>query len=150
VEIPIGIGSRPRHRRGAKLTRLLLDTTFLIDAERTGDELDEVIDDDDDAAIAAITVAELRVGVELSRGKARSSRHEFLNDVLASIPLLEYNLGVAEAHAQLLLAVRRQGRPRGAHDLVIAATALASQRTVLTADFTAFDDLPGVNVHLHR
>jgi hypothetical protein len=118
VEIPIGIGSRPRHRRGAKLTRLLLDTTFLIDAERTGDELDEVIDDDDDAAIAAITVAELRVGVELSRGKARSSRHEFLNDVLASIPLLEYNL--------------------------------ASQRTVLTADFTAFDDLPGVNVHLHR
>lgn len=128
----------------------MLDTTFLIDAERTGGGLDEVIHDDDDVAIAAITVAELRVGVELSRGKARSSRHAFLDDILTSIPLLEYDLGVAEAHAQLLIAVRRQGRPRGAHDLVIAATGLASQRVVLTADLTAFDDLPGVDVLLHR
>jgi tRNA(fMet)-specific endonuclease VapC len=128
----------------------LLDTTFLIDAERTGGGLDEVIDDDDDVAIAAITVAELKVGVELSRGKARSSRKDFLNDVLTSIPLLEYDLGVAEAHAQLLIAVRKQGRPRGAHDLVIAATALASQRVVVTADLTAFEDLPGVDVLIHR
>ena len=105
---------------------------------------------DDDVAIAAITVVELRVGVELSRGKARSSRHEFLDDVLASIPLLEYAVGVAEAHAQLLIAVRKQGRSRGAHDLVIAATALASQRVVVTADLTAFDDLPGVDVLLRR
>ena len=128
----------------------MLDTTFLIDAERTGGGLDEVIDDDDDVAIAAITVAELKVGVELSRGKARSSRKDFLNDVLTSIPLLEYDLGVAEAHAQLLIAVRKQGRPRGAHDLVIAATALASQRVVVTADLTAFEDLPGVDVLIHR
>jgi hypothetical protein len=65
----------------------LLDTTFLIDAERTGGGLDEVIDDDDDVAIAAITVAELRVGVELSRGKARwkmySLPYPFLSMTLA-------------------------------------------------------------------
>lgn len=128
----------------------MLDTTFLIDAERTGGDLDEMIDDDDDVAIAAITVAELRVGVELSRGKSRSRRHEFLNDVLNSVPLLDYDLDVAEAHAQLLIAVRKQGRPRGAHDLVIAATARASQRVVVTADFTAFEDLPGVEVLIHR
>ena len=127
----------------------MLDTTFLIDAERTDGGLDEVIHDDDDVAISAITVAELRVGVELSRGKARSSRPAFLDDILTSIPLLEYDLAVAEAHAQLLIAVRRQGRPRRAHDLVIAATALASQRVVLTADLTAFDDLPGVDVLHH-
>lgn len=127
----------------------MLDTTFLIDAERTDGGIDEVIHDDDDVAISALTVAELRVGVELSRGKARSSRPAFLDDILTSIPLLEYDFAVAEAHAQLLTAVRRQGRPRGAHDLVIAATALASQRVVLTADLTAFDDLPGVDV-LHQ
>ena len=127
----------------------MLDTTFLIDAERTDGGLDEVIHDDDDVAVSAITVAELRVGVELSRGKARSSRPAFLDDILTSIPLLEYDLAVAEAHAQLLIAVRRQGRPRRAHDLVIAATALASQRVVLTADLTAFDDLPGVDVLHH-
>ena len=118
---------------------MLFDTTFLIDAGRTGDELDEAIDDDDDVAIAAITVAELMVGVELSRGRTRSGRQAFLNDVRSVIPMLDYDLPAAEAHAQLLVAVRAQGRPRGAHDLVIAATAIASQRTVVTADRTAFE-----------
>jgi tRNA(fMet)-specific endonuclease VapC len=46
----------------------------------------------------------------------------------------------------LLTAVRRAGRPRGAHDLIIAATALATARTVVSADLTGFDDLPGVVV----
>jgi tRNA(fMet)-specific endonuclease VapC len=129
---------------------LLLDTTFLIDAERAGGELDEVIGNDDDVAMAAITVAELRVGIELSRGKARSGRQTLLDDVLAVIPVLDYDVGVAMAHAQLLVAVRRQGRPRGAHDLIIAATAVATQRIVLTADLTAFDDLAGVELRVHR
>ena len=143
-------GPRAHNRGGTELTRLLLDTTFLIDAERLGDELDAVIDDNDDVAIATITVAELRVGVELSRGKTRMGRQRFLGDVLANVPVIDYDLEVADAHAQLLAFVRQQGRPRGAHDLIIAATALASQRTVLTADQTAFSDLPGIALRLHR
>jgi tRNA(fMet)-specific endonuclease VapC len=127
-----------------------LDTTFLIDAERVGGALDDVIDDNDDVAIATITVAELRVGVELCRGKTRMSRQKFLDDVLANVPVIDYDLDVADAHAQLLVFVGQQGRPRGAHDLVIAATALASQRTVLTADQKAFADLPGIELRLHR
>ena len=109
-----------------------------------------MIDDNDDVAIATITVAELRVGVELCRGKARIERQKFLDDVLANVPVIDYDLEVADAHAQLLVFVRRQGRPRGAHDLVIAATALATQRTVLTADQTAFSELPGIELRLHR
>jgi tRNA(fMet)-specific endonuclease VapC len=127
-----------------------LDTTFLIDAERVGGALDDVIDDNDDVAMATITVAELRVGVELCRGKTRMSRQKFLDDVFANVPMIDYDLDVADAHAQLLVFVRQQGRPRGAHDLVIAATALASQRTVLTADQKAFADLPGIELRLHR
>ena len=41
---------------------VLLDTTFLIDAERADIDLDDLIHEDDDIAIAAITVAELVVG----------------------------------------------------------------------------------------
>ena len=52
--------------------------------------------------------------------------------------------------AELLAVVRTQGRPRGAHDLLIAATARSTGRTVLTADTTAFADLPGVEVRSHR
>ncbi len=92
----------------------------------------------------------MRVGVELARGRTHTRRQDFLEDVLGTIPLIDYDAAVAAAHATLLVAVRRQGRPRGAHDLVIAATAVASDRTVVTADQAAFTDLPGVAVRAYR
>ena len=69
-----------------------MDTTFLTDAERVGGQLDDVIDDNDDVAMATITVAELRVGVELCRGKTRIRRQKFLDDVLANVPVIDYDL----------------------------------------------------------
>lgn len=131
------------------MSRLLLDTTFLVDTERGDVELDELIGDDDDVAIAAVTVAELTVGVHLASGRQRSRRQAYVDSVLASIPILSYDRAVAIEHADLLVAVRRSGRPRGAHDLLIAATARASRRTVVSADRAAFDDLPGVTAIGH-
>lgn len=132
------------------MTRLILDTTFLIDAERAGAHLDEVIADEDDVAIAAISVAELRVGVELAERRKRPRRQAFVDDIVATVPVLNYDLDVAAAHAELLVAVRRQGLPRGAHDLIIAATAKAANRLIVTADATAFRDLPDISVRGHR
>ena len=132
------------------MTRLLLDTTFLIDAERDAAVLDDAIRDDDDAAIAAITIAELRVGVALATGRRRGARLAFVERVIAALPIVDYDISVAEAHASLLAHVRQQGTPRGAHDLIIAATALAAGRTVVTADRTAFESLPGLEFRFHR
>jgi tRNA(fMet)-specific endonuclease VapC len=143
-------GARAGFLRGPILSRLLLDTTFLVDAERSDASLNDVIDDDDDIAVAAITVAELLVGAELSKGKTRHSRQGFVDDIVASLPIVNYDLSVAQFHSRLLVAVRRQGRPRGAHDLMIAATALSSNRVVVTSDQQAFGDLPGVTTIFHR
>jgi tRNA(fMet)-specific endonuclease VapC len=132
------------------VTDLLLDTTFLVDAERAGDDLDDLIADADDVAVAAITIAELGVGVELATRATRPGREQFVDTVITSIPVIDYDLNVAEVHAKLLAAVRRRGRPRGAHDLIIAATARATGRVVLTADAAAFSDLPDVAVRSHR
>ncbi|MGH3025347.1 MAG: PIN domain-containing protein, partial [Gaiellaceae bacterium] len=109
---------------------------------------DAAISDDDDVAIAAITAAELLVGVELSHGKAKQRRAGFVEDVLASLPVEPYDLEVARTHAGLLAHTRRSGRPRGAHDLLIAATALTRGRTVVSADPAGFADLPGVSLRL--
>ena len=132
------------------MTLLLLDTTFLIDAERSDAQLDQAIGDDDDVAIAAITVAELQVGARLATGRRRTQRQRFVDDVCDVIPILSYDRSVAAEHAELLVAVRQAGRPHGAHDLIIAATARGSKRSVVTSDLTAFDDLPGVTVLHHR
>jgi tRNA(fMet)-specific endonuclease VapC len=132
------------------VSRLLLDTTFLIDAERGTTGLDELIGDDDDVAIAAITIAELIVGVDLASARQRPRRRSYVDDIVSSIPILPYDAAVALHHAKLLVAVRRSGRPRGAHDLVIAATAAAAGRILVTADRRAFDELPGVTTIDHR
>ena len=132
------------------MSLLLLDTTFLIDAERGEDALDQLIDDDDDVAISAVTVAELLVGVRLATARHRARREAYVDAVLATIPVTDYDVNVALAHAELLAAVRKAGRPRGAHDLIIAATARATNRTVVTADLAAFEGLPGVTVAAHR
>ena len=131
------------------MKRLLLDTTFLIDSER-GDASARLIEDDDDVAIAAVTVAELLVGVELSKGKAKVARQLFVDSALNTIPIISYDLEIARIHAALLVEVRKRGRPRGAHDLLIAATAKATGRTVMTADPDGFANLPGVDVLSHR
>lgn len=119
---------------------------MLIEVERDGFDLDELIDDDDEPAIAAITIAELGVGVEVASGKRKTARQQFLDEVIATLPIIGYDVEVARAHTALLVGVRTRGTPRGAHDLIIAATARATARTVVTADRTGFVDLPGVAV----
>lgn len=73
-----------------------------------------------------------------------------MTDVLAAIPVIAYDVAVAESHARLLVEVRRLGKPRGAHDLLIGATASATGRALVTADAAAFDALPGLDVRRHR
>jgi tRNA(fMet)-specific endonuclease VapC len=126
------------------LARLILDTSTLIEAERGEGDLLESLNDVDDVAISAITVAELRVGVGLTKGRRRANRELFVASVLDAISIEPYDLEVAEAHAQLMVHVRRAGTPRGAHDLIIAATALARDRKVVTLDRRGFADLPDV------
>ena len=131
------------------MKRLLLDTIFLIDSER-GTASADLIDDDDDVVIAAISVAEMLVGVELSQRRTKDTRETFLNGVLTALPVVSYDLEIARGHAELLVAVRRAGRPRGSRDLVIAATALAARRMVVTAHPNGFNGLPRVVVLSHK
>jgi tRNA(fMet)-specific endonuclease VapC len=106
--------------------------------------------DDDDVAIASITVAELLVGVELADGKRRAARQRLVDAIIATLPIEDYDLTIARRHGELLAHVRRVGRPRGAHDLLIAATAVARRRVVVTADARGFDGLPGVTYRATR
>jgi tRNA(fMet)-specific endonuclease VapC len=130
------------------MERLILDTGVLVALER-GDELpNDVLPDDADIAIAAITASELLVGVELADPQRHARRKATVDAILDTFDVLAFDLGTARRHAALLAHARRSGRPRGAHDLQIAATASATGRLLLTTDQTAFDDLPGVTYRL--
>jgi tRNA(fMet)-specific endonuclease VapC len=107
-----------------------------------------VVEDEDDVALAAITAAELLVGVQLVDRRRRPKRQKFVDELLSSIPVEAYDLDTARVHAELLGHTRKEGRIRGAHDLLIAATARSRARTVVTADVSGFEGLPGVEVRL--
>ena len=124
--------------------RLILDTTTLIAYVRA--TFDVTTLDDDDLAVAAVTVAEFRTGIELADTAARAAdRARTLDAILSAVTVLDYTERTAALHARLLAHVRRSGTPRGAHDLLIAAHAAQVGRTVLSLDARAkFGDLPGV------
>lgn len=126
------------------MERLIVDTGVLVALERGQALAARALPDDADLAVAAVTAAELLVGVELADETRRDARERSVDALLAAVPVLPYDLAVAREHARLLAHARRTGRPRGAHDLQIAATAVATGRTVLTTDAQAFSELPGV------
>jgi predicted nucleic acid-binding protein len=124
--------------------RLILDTNVLIAYERG--TLDRASLDDDELAIAAVTVAEYRVGIELADTVARAAdRARALAAIVSAVDVLHYTEATAAHHARLIANVRRAGTPRGAHDLIIAAHAAETGRIILSRDAQArFGDLPNV------
>jgi tRNA(fMet)-specific endonuclease VapC len=124
--------------------RLILDTNVLIAYERG--TIDRTSLDDDELAVAAVSIAEYRVGIELADTVARAAdRARALAAIVSAVDVLEYTEATAAHHARLIAHVQRAGTPRGAHDLIIAAHASETGRTVLTRDAQArFGDLPNV------
>ncbi|WP_250286166.1 MULTISPECIES: PIN domain-containing protein [unclassified Frankia] len=124
--------------------RLILDTSILIAYERG--TVDRAALDDDELAAAAVSIAEYRVGIELADTAARAAqRSRALAAMTSVLDVLDYTQSTAAHHARLIVAARRIGRRRGAHDLIIAAHAAETGRIVLSHDAKArFADLPGV------
>lgn len=132
------------------MDRLILDTGVLVALGRGQDIPFDVLPEDADIVIAAITVSELLVGVELADSPHRATRQAKVDAILVAFDIVPFELETARHHAVLLAHARRSGRPRGSHDLQIAATARATGRILLTTDRTAFDTLPGVDHRVAR
>lgn len=128
--------------------RVILDTGVLIAIERGRLDVDTVLGLDD-AAIAAITAMELLVGVERADTAHRQPRAVRVEAILSSLAVEPYNVGVARVHARLTVAAMAKGRPRSANDMMIAATAAATSRILLTTDASAgFHQLTGVRTEV--
>ena len=125
--------------------RLILDTSVLIAYERG--TVDRSSLDDDELAIASVSVAEYRVGIEMADTADRAAeRARALVAITSAVDVLDYTQGTAAHHGRLLAHVRRSGSPRGAHDLIIAAHAAQTGRTILSRDAKVrFGELPGVS-----
>ena len=127
----------------------LIDATIFITLERRGQQtLDlSAIAPDERIGIAAITTSELLVGIHRADSPERRLRREaFVEAILERMLILPFDLRVARVHAQLWAQLTAAGEMVGAHDLLVAATALAHGYSVLTDNLRGFQRVPGLVV----
>lgn len=137
----------------------LLDTTVFIEFERAvrnlpqaaamteaGRRLEEQLGHEEAVGIAAITASELLHGVHRATPEHRARREAFVEAVLTAIPPVPFDLVAARAHARLWAHLVSAGTDIGAHDRLVAATAITAGWRVGTANIRHFDRIPGLEV----
>lgn len=127
----------------------LIDSSVLIAAERQTLDLETAMaaHADEPVAIAAITASELLHGVQRAASPAQRQRREtFVERLLAVLPVFPFDLVTARIHASLWASLAAKGASVGPHDLLIAATAIASGYRVATRDRRSFGRIPGLEV----
>jgi tRNA(fMet)-specific endonuclease VapC len=126
---------------------VLIDTDMLVDLERgvINTEVEAAIGDED-RAISVITVSELLHGVHRARGAKRTRRRAFVEHLVAEMRAIEITEQVARVHADVWAQLAAKGQLIGAHDLWMAATAVAHGMGVVTGNVGEFRRVQGLRV----
>ena len=101
---------------------------------------------DDLFEVAAITVADLWHGVERASAAHKTRRQQYLQAVLAPLPVLHYTEQTAYEHARIWAELETAGKMIGAYDLIVAATALERGSEVATFNKRHFEVVGGLKV----
>jgi predicted nucleic acid-binding protein len=96
--------------------------------------------------MAVITAAELLHGVERARPEHRAARSLRVEQFIASVEVIDFDLAVARCYAALWAALQAAGTKPDAHDLLIAATALHYGFDVATTNTRHFAPIPGLRL----
>lgn len=102
--------------------------------------------ENEEVGIAAITASELLHGVHRATREHRGTRAAFVESMLAEFPVIPFDLLTARTHAGLWAELAASGAEIGAHDRLVAATALSSGWRVGTANVRHFDRVSGLDV----
>jgi tRNA(fMet)-specific endonuclease VapC len=127
----------------------LIDSSVLIAVERAQLGLDQLLREHSEEviAIASITASELLHGVHRASKPALSARRAaFVENILAVVPVVPFDLTAARVHSGLWAQLAAKGVNIGAHDLLIGATAIAIGYGVATHDKRSFPKIPGLEV----
>ena len=137
----------------------VLDTTVFIEIERAvrgltaaramtevAARLESQLGESEEVGIAAITASELLHGVHRATDEHRGRRAAFVEAVIAAFPTLSFDLLVARVHARLWAGLASSGVEVGAHDRLVAATAMSAGWRVGTANIRHFHRIPGLDM----
>src|SRR6266508_3802733 len=127
---------------------IILDDDVLIRGEKGSFDLTSWLAThlNDQFEVAAITVAELWHGVERATAAHKAKRQQYLEAVLAPLPIIPYTEQTAREHARIWAELEAAGKMIGYYDIIVAATALERGSDVATFNRKHFDLVKGLNV----
>ena len=135
------------------LLGVILDPSILIEAERQRLDVTRFLKQvtgrigEREAAICAISVAELAHGVYRAATPARSqARRSFLDDLKATVAIYPITAETAELVGKLDAESSRQGVAIPLDDLLIGACALERGYAVATRNHRHFEKIPGLKL----
>lgn len=127
----------------------LIDSSIFIAQERRRQPIEALFEalSGELSAMASITASELLVGVHRAEPtRRRLQREANIESIIRRIPVLPFELRAARVHAEIWAQLATSGLMIGAHDLIIAATAIANGYAVLTDNVREFQRVPGLVV----
>lgn len=95
-----------------------------------------------EATLCAVVRAELLYGALKSAQPKRNL--ERLAGFFKGFPSLPFDKAASDAHAEIRVRLESVGKPVGAHDLLIAAIALANRLTLVTHNTREFGRIEGL------
>ncbi|HEY9158636.1 PIN domain-containing protein [Candidatus Binatus sp.] len=125
----------------------LIDSSVFIAGERGLIDLADLVASlgGEPLALSAVTASELLYGLHRARTTAqRNRRNAYVEAIFAQMTVIAFDLAVARVHSAVSAELDRTGRQVGAHDLMIAATAMAHDYRVATRDLRSFPKIPGL------
>ena len=132
---------------------LILDSTVLIAAERKKRQAQVVLEEvnarcpGEVVAISVMTVMKLRHGAMRADTAARRAiRERFFSEVMSVLPALPVTTTIAVTAAEIDAENYVRGVRLALPDLLIGATALVSQYSVLTSNIRHFQMISGLDV----
>lgn len=128
---------------------VIFDTSVLVALERGSHGLEKLAAgrEREPFGISVVTVSELLHGVHRADSeKRRLARGAFVEKIIQTFPLYPFDLNTARIYAKLWANLAKKGVAIGAHDLMIAATAIALGFSVATADVRDYGKVKEVSV----
>lgn len=130
---------------------VIFDSSEIIALERNRGMVEELIvgREDELFGISVVTVAELLHGVEQADTEIRRlKRQAFVEKVIELLPIFPFDVAVARIYARIWASLVLSGFTVGAHDLIIAATAISMDYTVITSNRRDFEKIAGLRLEV--
>jgi len=128
---------------------VIFDTSILIAIERSHQNLENLINGRENElfGISVITVSELLHGVHRADSeKRRLKREAYVEKIIETFPVYSFDLSAARIYARIWANLAKKGVSIGAHDLMIASTAISIGFSVITSDVRDYGKIKGLTV----